>query len=100
MSLIPSQLGAEPKKLAVLGGLAVVLIVVYFINRTPDVPQQAASDHNACGAESAAAGIAGHPDRARCGNRHAPARAGRHCHAARRSGHPGFQAHSQTARRR
>lgn len=43
MNLIPSQLGAEPKKLAVLGGLALVLIVVYFINRTPDVPQQAAS---------------------------------------------------------
>ena len=43
MNLIPSQLGAEPKKLAVLGGLAVVLVVVYFINRTPDVPQQAAS---------------------------------------------------------
>ena len=43
MNLIPSQLGAEPKKLAVLGGLAVVLIVVYFINRPPDVPQQAAS---------------------------------------------------------
>ena len=43
MSLIPSQLGAEPKKLAILGGLALVLIVVYFINRTPDVPQHAAS---------------------------------------------------------
>jgi len=43
MNLIPSQLGAEPKKLAILGGLAVMLIVVYFINRTPDVPQQAAS---------------------------------------------------------
>jgi len=43
MNLIPSQLGAEPKKLAVLGGLAVVLAVVYVINRTPDVPQQAAS---------------------------------------------------------
>ena len=43
MNLIPSQLGAEPKKLAVLGALAVVLIVVYFVNRTPDVPQQAAS---------------------------------------------------------
>src|SRR5579862_9969461 len=43
MNLIPSQLGAEPKKLAFLGVLAVVLIVVYFINRTPDVPQQAAS---------------------------------------------------------
>lgn len=43
MNWIPAQLGAEPKKLAVLGGLAVVLIVVFFINRTPDVPQQAAS---------------------------------------------------------
>jgi hypothetical protein len=43
MNLIPSQLGAEPKKLAILGALAVVLIVVYLINRTPDVPQQAAS---------------------------------------------------------
>jgi len=43
MNLIPSQLGAEPKKLAVLGALAVVLIVVYFINRTPDVPPQAAT---------------------------------------------------------
>lgn len=43
MNLIPSQLGAEPKKLAILGALAVVLIAVYLINRTPDVPQQAAS---------------------------------------------------------
>ena len=43
MNLIPSQLGAEPKKLAILGGLAVVLIAVYLMNRTPDVPQQAAS---------------------------------------------------------
>jgi hypothetical protein len=43
MNLVPSQLGAEPKKLAILGGLAVALIVVYLINRTPDVPQQAAS---------------------------------------------------------
>jgi hypothetical protein len=43
MNLIPSQLGAEPKKLAILGGLAVVLLVVYLVNRTPDVPQQAAS---------------------------------------------------------
>ncbi len=43
MNLIPSQLGAEPKKLAILGALAAVLIVVFLINRTPDVPQQAAS---------------------------------------------------------
>jgi len=39
MKWIPSQFGAEPKKLAVLGGLAVVLVAVYFINRNPDVPQ-------------------------------------------------------------
>lgn len=37
MNLIPSQLGAEPKKLAILGGLAVVLVAVYVMNR-PDVP--------------------------------------------------------------
>lgn len=43
MNLIPSQLGAEPKKLALLGVVLLVLIVVFLINRTPDVPQQAAS---------------------------------------------------------
>ena len=43
MNLIPSQLGAEPKKLALLGVVLLVLIVVFMINRTPDVPQQAAS---------------------------------------------------------
>lgn len=36
MKLIPSGFGAEPKKLAVLGGLVVVLVVVFLINRTPD----------------------------------------------------------------
>lgn len=41
MNLIPSQLGAEPKKLAILGVVLLVLIVVFFINRTPDVPQAA-----------------------------------------------------------
>ncbi len=43
MNLIPAQLGAEPKKLAMLGVVLLVLIVVFLINRTPDVPQQAAS---------------------------------------------------------
>ena len=43
MNLIPSQLGAEPKKLAFLGVVLLVLVVVFFVNRTPDVPQQAAS---------------------------------------------------------
>jgi len=36
MKLVPSGLGAEPKKLAVLGGLVVVLVTVFFMNRTPD----------------------------------------------------------------
>jgi hypothetical protein len=43
MNLIPSQLGAEPKKLAILGVLAVVLVVVYVMNRNPDVPAGAAT---------------------------------------------------------
>jgi len=43
MNLIPSQLGAEPKKLAFLGVVLLVLVVVFLMNRTPDVPQQAAA---------------------------------------------------------
>jgi hypothetical protein len=42
MKWLPSQVGAEPKKLAILGGLAAVLVVVYIINRDPGVPEQAA----------------------------------------------------------
>lgn len=33
--LLPAKLGADRKKSAILGGLVVVLIAVYFINRTP-----------------------------------------------------------------
>jgi hypothetical protein len=47
MSLMPTSLGADRKRLAVLGGLVVLLGVVYFLNRTPDsgAPQpQAASN--------------------------------------------------------
>lgn len=33
MKLVPEKVGAEPKKLALLGGLVVVLGVVYFMNR-------------------------------------------------------------------
>lgn len=40
MKWLPTQLGAEPKKLMVLGGLAVVLVAVFFINRNPGVPPQ------------------------------------------------------------
>ena len=36
MKLIPTQLGAEPKKLAVLGGLAVVLVYFFVSNRSSD----------------------------------------------------------------
>ena len=36
MRLLPGKVGAEPKKLAILGGLLVVFGVVYFMNRTPD----------------------------------------------------------------
>jgi hypothetical protein len=43
MKLAPAKLGAEPKKMAILGGLVVLLAVVYFLNRNPDVPQQQAS---------------------------------------------------------
>jgi len=47
MSLVPTSLGADRKRLVILGGLVVLLVAVYFINRTPDsgAPQpQAASN--------------------------------------------------------
>ena len=47
MNLVPTSLGADRKRLVVLGGLVVLLVAVYFINRTPnaDTPQpQAASN--------------------------------------------------------
>lgn len=43
MKLLPSGLGAEPKKVVVLGGLVVVLLAVYFMNRTPDSPAASTS---------------------------------------------------------
>ncbi len=39
MSLIPKQLGADRKKLAYLGGLLVILVVVYLWNREPSGPE-------------------------------------------------------------
>ena len=47
MNLVPTSLGADRKRLVVLGGLVVLLVAVYFINRTPNsgAPQpQAASN--------------------------------------------------------
>jgi hypothetical protein len=38
MNLIPDRIGGNPKQLAWLGGLVVVLGVVYFMQRTPDSP--------------------------------------------------------------
>jgi hypothetical protein len=47
MNLVPTGLGADRKRLVVLGGLVMLLVAVYFINRIPDsgAPQpQAASN--------------------------------------------------------
>lgn len=41
MKLVPTKVGADPKKLAILGGLVVVLGAVYVINRDPGAPQAA-----------------------------------------------------------
>jgi hypothetical protein len=40
--LVPKGVGAEPKKLAVLGGLLVVAAVVYLMNRTSSPPESPA----------------------------------------------------------
>ncbi len=42
MKFIPSTIGAEPKKIAILGGLVVVLGGVYWMNRPDPVPASAA----------------------------------------------------------
>jgi hypothetical protein len=39
--LVPKGLGAEPKKLAILGGLLAAAAIVYWINRTPAAPEAA-----------------------------------------------------------
>jgi hypothetical protein len=40
---LPTKVGAEPKKMAILGGLFAVLLVVYLTNRNPGVPEQSAT---------------------------------------------------------
>ena len=45
------KLGAEPKKIAILGGLVAVAIVVFFVNSSPSGPSQQST------APRAAAGI-------------------------------------------
>ncbi|MSV34044.1 MAG: hypothetical protein EXQ47_00385 [Bryobacterales bacterium] len=42
MKWLPAKVGAEPKKLAALGGLLAVLLVVFITNRDPGVPEQSA----------------------------------------------------------
>jgi hypothetical protein len=44
MTLLPSKVGAERKKLFILAGLALVAVIVYLINRSPDGPQAAAPE--------------------------------------------------------
>jgi hypothetical protein len=39
--LVPTQVGADRKKVAILAGLCVVLVVVYFLERSPSVPDAA-----------------------------------------------------------
>ena len=41
MKLLPANIGAQTKQLAILGGLIVLLVVVYVINRTPSAPEAA-----------------------------------------------------------
>jgi len=43
MKFVPAGLGAEPKKLAILGVLLVVAGVVYWINSGPNIPEGAVS---------------------------------------------------------
>jgi hypothetical protein len=43
VSLIPSKVGAERKQIFILAGLVLVLVIVFFINRTPDGPQPQAA---------------------------------------------------------
>jgi hypothetical protein len=42
MKLAPSKIGAQPKQIAILGLLVVVLGIVFWLNHTPDGPQAAA----------------------------------------------------------
>lgn len=38
MKALPTKVGAQPKQIRILGGLVVVLLVVYLLNRTPSAP--------------------------------------------------------------
>jgi len=53
MKLIPSSLGAEKKKLAILGGLVVVLVAVLLINRMQDSGTPSAGSSGSSGSGTA-----------------------------------------------
>jgi hypothetical protein len=53
MKAVPAKVGAQPKQLAILGALVVILVVVYLINRNPSVPESAAASSPAAPATSA-----------------------------------------------
>jgi hypothetical protein len=42
VKLLPTNVGAQPKQVAILAGLIVLLVVVYFLNHTPSSPEAAA----------------------------------------------------------
>lgn len=43
MNFLPAKFGAQKKQIGILGGLLVLLIVVYLINRSPSVPDAPAT---------------------------------------------------------
>ena len=57
MKLLPTGVGAEPKKVAILGGLVAVLIAVYFMNRTPDSPGASVAASSVPGSSSATGSV-------------------------------------------
>lgn len=58
MKFVPAGLGAEPKKLAILGVLLVVAGVVYWINSGPNIPEGAVSSAAAVKTQSVPAAAA------------------------------------------
>jgi len=50
VTLVPSKIGAEPKKLAILGGLLAAALIVYLINRGPSAPAEARTSPLSIGA--------------------------------------------------
>ena len=65
MKGVPAKVGAQPKQLAILGVLLIVLVVVYLLNRTPSTPGSAASSQPESAAVTPAASRAPDSQRAR-----------------------------------